>query len=206
MLFYILVTVISVAAFTADMILRYMEKIPSFGSQERFFNIKGKNIPIEELIPNNITMLTVFGISLGTLGILSKLAGVTPLVAFPCCVMFGCLVNFAVVHFLKPFYEDISGTSLSERDDISGLEAVCTEDITADSYGRVELVYKERKYEFDALSANGTDIAKGEKTFILYRKEGLCFVEAQSEVLDIINEDIEEMKARREARGTDEKT
>ena len=38
--FYIIVTVVCVTAFTADMILRYMEKIRSFGMETRLHNIK----------------------------------------------------------------------------------------------------------------------------------------------------------------------
>ena len=188
MFFYIALTVVCVVAFTADMILRYMEKIPSFGVEERFHNIEGKLIPIEDFIPNNITMLTVSAGSLGIFGIFLKLMNVNAVVCFLCSAAFGSIVNFVIMHFLKPFIENVSGTALSERDDISGYEAVCTRRIAADDYGRVSMIYKNRKYEFDAVSVNESDIEKGEKTYILYREEGLCFVEKQSEVLDIINE------------------
>lgn len=200
MTFYIVVTVVSVVAFTTDMVLRYMEKIRSFGMEERLHNIKGKTIPIEDFIPYNITMLTVFGMSMGVFGIFLKLLDIHPFVSFPISVMFGCIVNFTVMHFIKPFFIGISGDILSDSTDISGYEGVCIERIGGDDYGRVEITYKEKKYDFDAVSANETDIEKGEKVYVVHREDALCFVEKQSEVLDIINE-----KEESDNVGTDEK-
>ena len=40
MTFYIVVTVVSVIAFGTDMVLRYMEKIRSFGMEQKLHNIK----------------------------------------------------------------------------------------------------------------------------------------------------------------------
>ncbi len=188
MTFYIVITVISVVAFTTDMVLRYMEKIRSFGMEERLHNIRGKTIPIEDLIPHNITMLTVFGMSMGIIGIFLKLLDLHPFVSFPITVMSGCIVNFTVMHFIKPFFVGIAGDVLSDKTDISGYEAVCIERIGGDDYGRIELIYNDKKYDFDAVSANDTDIEKDDKVIVVYREEALCFVEKQTEVLDIINE------------------
>ena len=192
MIFYVVVTVFSVVAFTADMVLRYMEKIRSFGMEQPLHNIRGKTIPIEDFIPYNITMLTVGGSAFGISGIFLKLLELHPFVSFPVSAASGCIVNFIVMHFLKPFFIGIAGDILSDDTDISGSPGVCTELITGGEdggYGRVTIDYKGKKYEFDALSANETDIAEGEKVYVLYRTEGLCFVEKQSEVTDIINEE-----------------
>ena len=96
---YVLITVISLVSFTADMILRYMEKIRSFGMEERLHNIKGTTVPIEDFIPHNITMLTVWGMTLGAFGIVMKLLGVHPFLSFPSSAAFACIVNFTVMHF-----------------------------------------------------------------------------------------------------------
>lgn len=186
--FYIIVAVVCVTAFTADMILRYMEKIRSFGMETRLHNIKGKTIPIEDLIPHNITMLTVFGTAFGVFGIFMKLLGIHPFISFPLALFFGSMANFTVMHFIKPIIAEASGDVLSVRTDLSGLEAVCTERIGGEDYGKISLVYKGRHYEFEAISEYETDIEKGEKVYILYRDEQFCVVEKQSEVLDVINE------------------
>ena len=188
MIFYTAVAVVCIVGFTADMILRYMMKIPSFGMEGRLHNIKGKLIPIEDFIPHNLTMLFVFGAALGIFGIFMKLLDINGLIAFPCSVMFGCGVNFLVMHIIKPFFTAISGDVLSEKTDISGYEATCTEKITPEGYGSVTVVYEKRSYDFNAVSVNGSVIEKGERVYILYREDGLCFVEKTSEVTDIINE------------------
>lgn len=186
--FYVLVTVISAVSFTADMILRYMEKIRSFGMEERLHNIKGTTVPIEDFIPHNITMLTVWGMSLGAFGIVMKLLGVHPFLSFPSSAAFACIVNFTVMHFIKPFYQDILGDELSEKTDISGTSAVCTERIGGDDYGRIELEYHGKHYEFEAISEYETDIEKGEQVLVLYREGQFCVVEKGSELLDVLNE------------------
>ena len=189
MTFYVAVTVVCVTAFAADMILRYMEKIRSFGMEERLHNIKGKTIPIEDFIPHNITMVTIFGTALGVFGIFTKLIGLHPFVGFPLSAAFGCIVNFTVMHFIKPFVASVTGDELDARTDISGTEGICTENIPADDYGRVRIEYKGRHYEFDAISENETDIDKDEPIVVLYREDGMCVVEKQSEVTDILNEE-----------------
>lgn len=186
--FYIVATVLSAVTFTADMILRYMEKIRSFGMEERLHNIKGDTVPIEDFIPYNLTMLTVWGMSFGVFGIFMKLLGLHPFLSFPASAAFGCIVNFTVMHFIKPFYVNIFGDELSEKTDISGTAAVCTERIAGDDYGRISLEYHGKRYEFEAISEYETDIEKGEPVLVLYREGQFCVVEKQSELLDVINE------------------
>ncbi|MBP5606197.1 MAG: NfeD family protein [Ruminiclostridium sp.] len=186
--FYILVTVVSVVAFTADMILRYMEKIRSFGMETRLHNIRGKTIPVEDFIPHNLTMVTVFGAAMGISGIFLKLVGFHPFISFPIALASGCLVNFAVMHFIKPFISSVSGDELSDSTDLTGKEAVCSTRIGGDDYGRITLEYHGRKYEFDAISEYETSIEKGEKVYVLYRDGHFCVVEKQTELLDILNE------------------
>ena len=145
MIFYTVAAVVCIVGFTADMILRYMMKIPSFGMEGRHHNIKGKLIPIEDFIPHNLTMLFVFGAALGIFGIFMKLLDINGLIAFPCSVMFGCGVNFLVMHIIKPFFTSKSGDILSEKTYISGYEETCTEKITPEGYGAVRVIYEKRR-------------------------------------------------------------
>lgn len=186
--FYIILAVVCTVAFTADMILRYMEKIRSFGMETRLHNIKGKTIPIEDLIPHNLTMVTVFGAAMGIFGMAMKLLGLHPFVSFPLSVMFGCMVNFTVMHFIKPFISRVSGDELPDSKDLAGSTAICTERIPGSDYGRIALTYNGKKYEFEAISEYETDIEKDETVYILYRDGQFCVVEKQNEILDIINE------------------
>ncbi len=184
MIFYVMVTIVSVVAFTIDIILRYMEKIRSFGMESRLHDIKGRIIPTEDFIPHNITLLCLFFMALGVSGILMTLLQVNALVSFPVGVMCGMFTNFAVVRILRK----ARSKPIPKTEDLSGTEAVCTEDIDGDGYGEIEFLYKNRRYTRPALSENETDIKKGEKVLIIMMNEGLCFVEKPDEVIDILNE------------------
>ena len=185
MIFYVMVTIVSSVAFTIDIILRYMEKIRSFGMEAKLHNIKGKIIPTEDFIPHNVTLLCLFFMAVGVVGILLTLLQINALISFPVCIMCGMFVNFAVVRILrKARSRPIPGT-----EDLSGTEAVCTENIDGDGYGEIEFFYKNRRYTRPALSENETDIKKGEKVLIIMMNEGLCFVEKPDEVIDILNEE-----------------
>lgn len=184
MIFYIAVTIVSTVAFTIDLLLRVTEKIRSFGMEERIHNIKGKIIPIEDFIPYNLTLASVFLMAFGTAGILLKLISMNGLVCFPICVMCGMFANFTVVRILRK----TRTKPLPETADLSGTEAVCTQTIQGDSYGEVEFSFEGKNYVFPALSENETDIIKGENAVIILINDGVCIVEKKSEVLDILNE------------------
>ena len=192
MAFYIALTVVCFVTFMADIVLRYMEKIRSFGMEQRLHNIKGKTIPIEDFIPHNITMLTIFGTAMGVCGILLKLLALHPFISFPVALMAGSLVNFTVMHFIKPLLSHGEGEELPRSADLSSCKAFCTEAIPGDSYGRISVTYKGGQYEFEAISEYETDIAPGEQVIVLYRDEQFCVVEKPSEVLDILISDNEE--------------
>lgn len=184
MIFYIAVTIVSTVAFTIDLLLRVTEKIRSFGMEERIHNIKGKIIPVEDFIPYNLTLTSVFLMALGTVGILLKLIPINGLVCFPICFMCGMFANFTVVRILRK----IRTRPLPKNADLSDTEAVCTQTIQGDSYGEVEFSYEGKIYTFPAVSENETDIIKGETAVIILINEGVCIVEKKSEVLDILNE------------------
>ncbi len=184
MTFYIAIAVISTVTFTTDLILRYMEKIRSFGMEERIHNIKGKIIPIEDFIPHNLTLAALSLMSLGISGIILKLLGMHSLVTFPITVMCGMFTNFGAVRFLR----FIRRRPLPKDADLSDTPCLCTEDIDGSGYGSVEFRYNGRKYEYPALSANETDIKKGEKPVIILINEGVCFVEREDEIIGVLNE------------------
>lgn len=184
MIFYVMAAIVSTVAFTIDIILRYMEKIRSFGMESRLHNIKGKIIPTEDFIPHNITLLCLFFMALGTAGILLTLLGINALVSFPVSVMCGMFMNFAVVRILRK----VRSKPIPRDEDLSGTEAVCTSPIDGDGYGEIEFLYNNRKYTRPALSENETDIKKGERVLIIMMNEDLCFVEKPDEVIDILNE------------------
>ncbi len=184
MIFYIAVTVVSTVTFTVDLILRYMEKIRSFGLEGRIHNIKGKLIPVEDFIPHNLTLAALFFMAFGTVGILLKLPGLNGLIVFPVCVMCGMFTNFAAVNILRK----IRSKPLPKNVDLSGTQVTCTETIQTDGYGAVEFVFNGQRYSFPAISENETTIRKGETAVIILINDGVCIVERENEIMDILNE------------------
>ena len=185
--FYIIVTIVSTVTFTTDLILRYMEKIRSFGMEERIHNIKGKIIPIEDFIPHNLTLAALFFMAFGAVGILLKLLDLNGLVVFPICVMCGMFANFFAARILKRIRRN---PPIPKTADLSGISALCIEKIAGDGYGTVEFTYEGRKYTLPALSENETDIEKDETAVIILVNEGVCIVEREDEVIKAMNEQI----------------
>lgn len=185
MAFYVVVTVVSAVTLTADLILRYMEKIKSFGLERRLHHIHGKTIPIEDFIPANLTMAAVFLLSFGMIGIFLSFFKMNGFVVFPIAVLGGAFVHFFLAHFLFP---RISLRPIPKNEDLSACEAVCAEPVTPDGYGSVKVTWNGREYIFPAVCANEKEIEAGEKVVVLYREDGVCFVERDDRIMDIIDE------------------
>ncbi len=185
MIFYISAAVVGAVTLTADMILRYMEKIKSFGMEARFHSIRGKTIPIEDFIPHNFTMAAVFLMTLGVTGFFLKLLELNGLIAFPVSVMSGAMMNFLIMHFLYP---RLIRCPIPKDADLSECEAVCTQRMDAEDYGSVRVEWNGARYDFPAVPANENEIEQGDPVVILYREDGLCFVEKPERIVDILNE------------------
>ena len=182
--FYIIATIVSTVTFTIDIILRYMEKIRSFGMEERIHNIKGRIIPIEDFIPHNLTLTAVFFMAFGVSGTLLLLIPLNGLIVFPCTVMCGMFANFAAVRIMR----NIRTKPLPKNVDLSDTKCVCTETIKGDEYGEITFKYEGKSYTCPAVSENETDILKGEQAVIILISDGVCFVEREDEIIDILNE------------------
>lgn len=185
MTFYVVVTVVSAVTLTADLILRYMERIKSFGLERRLHHIRGKTIPIEDFIPANLTMAAVFLLVFGIVGVILAFFKMNGFVVFPIAVLGGAFVHFFLTHFLFP---RISLRPIPKNEDLSACEAVCAEPVTPDGYGSVRVTWNGREYTFPAVCANEKEIGTGEKVVVLYREDGVCFVERDDRIMDIIDE------------------
>ncbi|MCM1334345.1 MAG: hypothetical protein NC084_10385 [Bacteroides sp.] len=186
MAFYVVVTVVSAVVLTVDMILRYMEKIRSFGLEERLHRIRGKTIPIEDFIPQSLTMAAVFSLALGVVGIFLKLLALNGLIAFPVALMSGALVHFILVHFIL---RRIRERPIPPGVDLSECEAVCTERVDPDGYGSVRVKWGGREYVLPAVCANEKAVEAGDRAVILYREDGVCFIERDDRIMDILKEE-----------------
>lgn len=180
--FYIITAVIASVALTADFILRYVEHIKCFGFEKELPRIKGKTIPIEELLPENITFLsaylTVFGIS----GIFGEALALPWYLTLPLSLVAASLWNFLLVHFILPAFNRLRGKAPAKKAEITDETAVCTEKITADGYGKISVTLDGIPTELNAVSVHETEIAAGETVIVLDRENDVCFVVREDEI------------------------
>lgn len=184
---YLAIAVVSAVAFAADMILRYMEKIKGFGLEKELFAFRGKTIPIENFFPHSLTMIFAFCFALGLCGLVMELMSFGWYISLPCGVICAMLVSFLSTA-VKARVRRAKKEALPKKFDFSGKEAVVTDFIAGDGWGKVKLVYNDADYIFNAVSANETDIDEGEKVTVVLENDGMLFVERDDEVFDPLNE------------------
>ena len=186
--FYIVLIVLTATALGAEVLLRHVWHIRRFGLEKDFFEFHGKTIPIEDFIPNNLSLLLIYGFSSGVAGLIFLLMGMFWALSLFFGLLAGLWVNFFLVHFFYPLRERLRKNSLPEDYLKSGMDAVCASAINGDDYGEISVEYKEKAYRFPALSANGTDIAKGEPVVLVHNEQQVWWVEKGSEVFNAAEE------------------
>lgn len=184
---YIIILVVSAVAFTADMILRYMEKIKRFGLEKELLDFHGKTIPFEDFIPHNITMIFVFLMTLSLSGLIMDFLLIQWYFSFPCAIIAAMLFNFFIIKVINKG-EKITKKTLPKDFDFAGKEAICVDFIAGDGWGKVKLVYNNKDYIYNAVSANETDIDENDKVLIVMENDNMLFVEKNSEIFDVLNE------------------
>ena len=184
--FCIILLVVSSAALTTEVILRYVLGIKNFGLEKRFFNFHGSTIPIEDFLPHDVFEVLILVFSFSILGlVLTAMTMPWPLTVL-CGLIFGCLIIFGKIHWFGNAVIFFKREKLpKDRPDVDD-KAVCSRWIDGDGYGEIAFEYKGRRYAINAVSANGTDIEEGERVTVVHREEDVCFVEREDE--EIINE------------------
>ncbi len=182
-LFYLSTAVIASVALAADFILRYLEGMRSFGIEKTFPRIKGKTIPIEQLFPENLTYLLAYLAVFGWTGLALTLAAIPWYLSVIIALCAACLANFLLSYFFVSRILRIRGRSAAPKDDLTEGEAVCTEEIAEDGYGKIRITLPNGvQTEKNAVSVHGTAVAAGETVIVLGSEDELCFVVRESEI------------------------
>ena len=186
---YIIIIVLFAVAAGADILLRHVWGIKRFGFEKSFFEFHGKTIPIEDFLPNNLSLILIYGLATGVFGAVYYGLGMYWALSLFFGLLSGLWVNFVLVHWIYPQRERLRKNTMPENYLQSGMDAVCASAIEGDSYGEIVVWYKNKNYRFPALSANGTDISKGEKVILVHNEQEVWWVEKDSEVFVGINGD-----------------
>lgn len=183
MVFFLVVLVISGVATAAELVLRCTMKIKNFAHGDDWIKFKGKTIPIEDFLPENVFPLIIFLFAFSAAGMILDALGIPFVIAIFCGIIFAALFNYMRKHFFKKLYLKLRGEFLPKNKPDTGDKARCSQDILNGGYGEIEFVYKNRSWFFPAMSANETDILKGEETTVVYKEQGICWVEKPEEEL-----------------------
>ena len=184
---YIAIIVLSATSLGAEILLRNLWGIKGFGVEKRFFDFHGKTIPIEDFVPHTVTHLLIFVFAFGVSGIIYLLLMHWALSIF-LGLLTGFWVTFILSHWIFPMRERVRKNTLPKDYLQSGMDALCSSAIDGDGYGEIVVEYNNRNYRFPALSANGTDINRGDKVVLVHNEQGVWWVEKDSEVFNIMNE------------------
>lgn len=185
--FYLIIIIVSAALFITDMVLRYMEKIKSFGYEKKLFNYEGQDIPVEKFLPENITMLLVYFLTFGTAGFFLEFIGLY-YISIPLAMTPGFLVCFIIQYFIRNYINRIKGRVLPKGYDAADIQGFAYEEIDGDGYGVIEFVYNGAEFRAPAMSANQTRIPKFEKVVVIFEENGFYFVQSILEVFEPLNE------------------
>jgi hypothetical protein len=178
-----------VSAFTADLILRYMEKIKSFDFDKKLHNIKSATIPLEKFLPENLTMLFLAIMVGGATGSLYDLAGLPWYFSLPCASAGGLAVCFAVQYMAENIINRIMENNLPGGENAAGLDGYCIEPIEIGGWGKVIFFHKDREFTVNAVNSAESEIQEGIKVISLYEKDGFYFVIRTDEVHKNVDKD-----------------
>lgn len=187
--FYLSVAVLSGTGLAFDSILRYTEKIKSFGLEKKLFKFEGKTIPTEKMLPQNVTMMLVYFLSLGITGIFIDVLGAEWFLSLPCAVFSGFLVCFAVQYPIVLAVKKFKKREMPKGLEASGVEGHIVVPVTLSDYGTVRFEWKGDRYDAPAFSANGTPLPEYEKVIIILEENGCYCVEGVAEVFAPLNDD-----------------
>ena len=194
---YLILFVISAFAFTADCILRYMERIKSFDFEKRLFKVRFDTVPLHRFFPKSLTVLLVAVVVMSAFGSLLLLLGMDWYLSVPCSVGGGLLACFVIQHLGRNAIDRIKKNDLPQGDEAAGLDGYCTQSIEVGGWGKVRLFHTgrsgvEREFEVNAVNANAGedgegDIEAGKKVICVYEEGGFYFVVRVDKIYNEIN-------------------
>lgn len=172
---YFVLSVVSSAAFAADMILRYMEKIKSFDYEKRLFNLKSGIIPAEKFLPENLTMLIVVVMTASVSGAIYTVMGMNWCLSLFCAVAGGMTVCFLIQHIGRNAVDSAKGRKLPKGEAAAGLDGYCVNAVAAGDWGLAVLFYNDREYKVRVAVLGEGDVSGDEKITALYESGGIYF-------------------------------
>lgn len=146
----------------------------------------------QTVFPKNLLLLIIFLFFTSAFGLILDRLGVVGWLSLPLGAIGGLTVNFIINIALIPVLSKAQHSGAPTDDELSGAQAEALTDILPDSYGRIRVKHGRRSYTFDAITANGRELHAGERLLVIHAVDGLCFVESEEHICDILFEEDEQ--------------
>ncbi len=143
----------------------------------------------QTVFPKNLPLLVVFLFSTSLFGLLLDAAGAVGWISLPLGVFGGLAVNFLINMFAAPALNRTAKRGRPNDEELIGLSGIAMQQIHPEGYGEIEVKNGGKAHYFDALTANGRIIRPGEKIVVLHAENGLCFVESDVHLCDVLFDD-----------------
>lgn len=143
------------------------------------------------VFPKNLLLLIIFLFFTAAFGLIMDSLGITGWLSLPLAALGGLAVNFIINFAILPILFKAQDSGQPTDEELDGAEAEAMTDILPDSYGKIRVKHGSRSYCFDAMTANGREIFEGERVLVIHSEEGLCFVESEDHICDILFEEEE---------------
>ncbi len=141
------------------------------------------------VFPKNLLLLIIFLFFTSAFGLIMENLGVVGWISLPLAAIGGLAVNFIINYAIVPVLSKAQDSGQPTDEELDGAQAVAVDDILPDSYGRIKVKHGNRSYYFDAMTANGRELYSGERLLVIHAEEGLCFVESEEHICDILFEE-----------------
>ncbi len=160
-----------------------------FPDTGELFTQKNRRLDWQAVFPKDLLRLMIFIFSGSLLGLILNSMDVAGWISLPCAAAGGIAINFLISTVISPLFHKANNSGKPDLSAENGIDAVVTESITADSYGKISIENNGKTYTYNAVSANGNDIPEGETVTVISCEDGLCFVETTARLYDVLFEE-----------------
>lgn len=160
-----------------------------FPDTGELFEEKPRRVDLQTIFPKNLLRLIIFIFVGSLIGLILDSMDIAGWISLPCAAAGGLAVNFLISTVISPLYFRLNKGGEPDFSAEEGVTATVTERITEDSYGRICVENGGRKYYYNAVTANGRDIERGEQVAVISAEDGLCFVESTEHLYDVLFEE-----------------
>ena len=184
--FYLIIAIFSGIYLIAQLIAYIFFGKVFFADTGVLFEERKNKFEWQTVFPKDLPLLIVFLFSTSLFGLLMDAAGAAGWISLPLGAFGGLAVNFLINIFVVPAVSKAGKRGRPNDEELVGLSGIAMQQIHPEGYGEIEVKNGGKAYYFDALTANGRIIRPGEKIVVLHAENGLCFIESDAHLCDVL--------------------